>query len=112
MTTANALAKVATEEASIGTSGTQVRLVRRTPAYWRVSVDNPPINVMGPEMVRQFQEVIGSIEADEQVRVVVFDSAVDGYFLNHSDFLAKLEDLPECRLVPRACRLGLTFSSG
>ena len=31
----------------------------------------------GPEMVRQFQEVIDAIEADEQVRVVVFDSAVD-----------------------------------
>ena len=27
------------------------------------------------------------------MRVVVFDSAVDNYFLNHSDFLAKLEDL-------------------
>ena len=48
---------------------------------------------MGPEMVKQFQEVIGELEADEQVRVVVFDSAVDDYFLNHSDFLAKLEDL-------------------
>ena len=24
---------------------------------------------------------------------MVFDSAVDDYFLNHSDFLAKLEDL-------------------
>jgi hypothetical protein len=24
---------------------------------------------------------------------VVFDSAVDGYFLNHSNFLARLEDL-------------------
>jgi enoyl-CoA hydratase/carnithine racemase len=48
---------------------------------------------MGPEMVRQFQEVINAIEADEHVRVVVFDSAVDDYFLNHSDFMAKLEDL-------------------
>ena len=56
-------------------------------------IDNPPINVMGPEMVRHFQEVINALEADEQVRVVVFDSAVDDYFLNHSDFLAKLEDL-------------------
>src|SRR5258705_9055537 len=48
---------------------------------------------MGPEMVRQFQEVINALEADEHVRVVVFDSAVDNYFLNHSDFFAKLEDL-------------------
>ena len=71
----------------------QVRLTRRSPAYWRVTIDNPPINVMGPEMVKQVQEVIDTLEADEQVRVVVFDSAVDGYFLNHSDFTAKIEDL-------------------
>src|ERR1700721_167245 len=71
----------------------QIRLTRRSPAYWRVTIDNPPINVMGPEMVKQFQEVINALEADEQVRVVVFDSAVDEYFLNHSDFTAKIEDL-------------------
>jgi enoyl-CoA hydratase/carnithine racemase len=68
-------------------------VARRSPAYWRVTIDNPPINVMGPEMVRQFQELIYALEADEQVRVVVFDSAVEDYFLNHSDFFAKLEDL-------------------
>jgi enoyl-CoA hydratase/carnithine racemase len=36
-----------------------------------------------------------AIEADEQVRVVVFDSAVDGFFLNHSDFLANFKDLTD-----------------
>src|SRR6202167_4642714 len=72
---------------------TQIRLARRSPAYWRVTIDNPPINVMGPQMVKQFQEVIDALEADEDVRVVVFDSAVDDYFLNHSDFIPKLEDL-------------------
>jgi enoyl-CoA hydratase/carnithine racemase/catechol 2,3-dioxygenase-like lactoylglutathione lyase family enzyme len=82
MTTASAAAKPA-----------QIRVTRRSPAYWRVTIDNPPINVMGPEMVKQFQQVMGALEADEQVRVVVFDSAVDDYFLNHSDFEAKLEDL-------------------
>jgi enoyl-CoA hydratase/carnithine racemase len=71
----------------------QIRVTRRSPAYWRVTIDNPPINVMGPEMVRQFLEVIDAIETDEQLRVVVFDSAVDDYFLNHSDFTARLEDL-------------------
>jgi enoyl-CoA hydratase/carnithine racemase len=71
----------------------QLRLTRQSPAYWRVTIDNPPINVMGPEMVQQFQEIINALEADENVRVVVFDSAVDDYFLNHSDFLAKLDDL-------------------
>src|SRR3954452_13877780 len=71
----------------------QIRVTRRSPAYWSVTIDNPPINVMGPEMVLQFQEVINALETDEHVRVVVFDSAVEGYFLNHSDFLARLEDL-------------------
>src|SRR5271155_536532 len=71
----------------------QIRMARRSPTYWRVTIDNPPINVMGPEMVQQFQGVIDALEADEHVRVVVFDSAVDEYFLNHSDFEAKLEDL-------------------
>ena len=71
----------------------QIRVARRSPAYWHVTVDNPPINVMGPEMVKQFQEVIAALEADEDVKVVVFDSAIDDYFLNHSDFTAKLEEL-------------------
>jgi enoyl-CoA hydratase/carnithine racemase len=71
----------------------QIRLIRRSPACWRVTIDNPPINAMGPEMVKQFQEVVNALEADEHVRVVVFDSAVDGYFLNHSDFTTRLEDL-------------------
>ena len=46
------------------TTTAQIRLARRSPAYWRVTNDNPPINVMGPEMVRQFQEVIAALEAD------------------------------------------------
>jgi len=40
----------------------------------------------GPEMVKQFQEVINALEADGQVRVVVFDSAVDEYFLESLGF--------------------------
>lgn len=71
----------------------QLRLTRPSPACWRVTIDNPPINVMGPEMVKQFQGIINAIEGDEEVRVVIFDSAVEGYFLNHSDFFAKIEDL-------------------
>jgi enoyl-CoA hydratase/carnithine racemase len=51
--------------ASTAMKSAQIRVTRRSPAYWRVTIDNPPINVMGPEMVREFQEVINAIEADE-----------------------------------------------
>ena len=82
-----------TASASALTKPEQIRVTRRSPAYWRVTIDNPPLNVMGPEMVKQFQQVMNALETDEQVRVVVFDSAVEDYFLNHSDFNTKIEDL-------------------
>ena len=73
--------------------GAQIRLTRCSPGYCRVTFDNPPLNLMGPEFVVEFRKILTGLESDEQVRVVVFDSAVEGYFLNHSDFRAKLEDL-------------------
>ena len=33
----------------------QIRVTKKSSSYWRVTIDNPPINVMGPEMVKQFQ---------------------------------------------------------
>jgi len=82
------------------TAPLQIRLTRPSPACWRVTMDNPPINVMGPETVRQFQTVIDTIESDKNLKVVVFDSAVEGYFLNHSDFTARMEDLTGMPLGP------------
>jgi enoyl-CoA hydratase/carnithine racemase len=71
----------------------QIRLSQRSPGYVRVTFDNPPLNVMGPQLVLELRKIVNDLEADEQIKVVVFDSAVDGFFLNHSDFLAKLEDM-------------------
>jgi enoyl-CoA hydratase/carnithine racemase len=75
------------------TKTAQVRLDRPSSTRWRVVLDNPPLNLMGPEFVWQFREVVSAIETDDKVKVVTFESAVDGFFLNHSDFLARIEDL-------------------
>src|SRR4030081_1328960 len=75
------------------TKAAQVRLNRVTPSYCRVVLDNPPLNLMGPEFVWQIREIVTTLGDDDQVKVVVFESAVDGFFLNHSDFLATFEDL-------------------
>src|SRR5438105_5732946 len=72
---------------------TQVRLVRRSPEYWRVTFVQPTLNIFGPQMLPQVNEIITAIETDEQVKVVVFDSAVEGFFLIHLDFLTRLDDL-------------------
>lgn len=75
------------------TKTTQIQVARRSPEYWRVTFDHPPLNIFGPEMLPQVNEIITAIETDEQVKVVVFDSAVEGFFLIHLDFLANLDEL-------------------
>jgi enoyl-CoA hydratase/carnithine racemase len=70
----------------------QIRLERRLPSYWRVTFDIPPLNIFGPKQIPQLNEIITAIETDQHVKVVVFDSAVEGFFLTHYDFLAPLED--------------------
>jgi hypothetical protein len=57
-------------------------VTKRSPAYWRVTFDMPPLNIFGPDALPQLDEIVTALETDEQVRVVVFDSAVDG-FLQH-----------------------------
>jgi enoyl-CoA hydratase/carnithine racemase len=70
----------------------QILLVRPSPHYWRVTLDHPPLNIFGPDTIPQLNEVITALETDTQVKIVVFDSAVEGFFLTHYDFLANLED--------------------
>ena len=70
----------------------RVLLERRLPSYWRVTFDHPPLNVFGPETIPQLDTIITALETDDHAKVVVFDSAVEGFFLTHDDFLAPLED--------------------
>jgi len=71
----------------------QISLKKFSPHYWRATLNHPPINLFGPEMLPQVGEIIAAIETDEQVKVVVFDSAIEGFFLIHLDFLANLDEL-------------------
>jgi len=78
---------------AVSSNATQLRLNRVSDAYWRVALDNPPLNLMGPDLILQFRDIVDLLETDEHVKVVVFESAVPGYFLNHSDFNVKLDQL-------------------
>jgi enoyl-CoA hydratase/carnithine racemase len=75
----------------------EIRLERVTPEYWRVTLDHPPFNIFGPETILQLNSVVTQLETDPKVKVVVFQSAVPGYFLTHYDFVPPLSattDLP------------------
>jgi len=70
----------------------QILLTKQSPAYWRVTFDHPPLNIFGPETIPHLNEIITALENDADVKVIVFDSAVEGFFLTHYDFLAPVED--------------------
>src|ERR1700704_6999308 len=98
MNTANP--QILNSEANMSDSANtrQIRLARRSSSYWRVTFDPPPLNIFGPATIPQLNEVVTALETDDDVKVVVFDSAVEGFFLTHYDFLAKPEDTT--RLLP------------
>src|SRR5215469_12150532 len=69
-----------------------IRLTRHSDTYWRVTFDLPPLNIFGPANIPQLGKIVSSLERDALLKVVVFDSAVEGFFLTHYDFLARLEE--------------------
>jgi enoyl-CoA hydratase/carnithine racemase len=73
-------------------SAGQIHLEKCSPYYWRVAFDFPPLNIFGPASIPALEEIVVALETDPQVKVVVFDSTVEGFFLTHYDFLAKPED--------------------
>jgi enoyl-CoA hydratase/carnithine racemase len=70
----------------------QIYLTQHSPHYWRVTINHPPLNIFGPKTIPQLNEIITAIETDKELKVVVFDSAIDGFFMTHYDFVAKVEE--------------------
>jgi enoyl-CoA hydratase/carnithine racemase len=44
------------------TTTKQILLTRRSPAYWRVTINHPPLNIFGPDTIPQLNEIITAIE--------------------------------------------------
>ena len=75
-----------------------------------VEISSPPMNLMGPDLVRDLVSLIQQAEADDRVRVLVFTSADPDYFIPHVDLTrvaeyreaaAKLVGEPSIALVFR-----------
>ena len=58
---------------------------RRSPSYCRVTFDHPPINTITATTVAELAELVGLIEQDPDLNVIVFDSANPDFYLAHYD---------------------------
>ena len=59
--------------------------VRKEGAVLFAEIAAPPMNLLGPELVRDLVSLIQRAEADDAVRVLVFKSADPDYFISHVD---------------------------
>jgi enoyl-CoA hydratase/carnithine racemase len=71
-----------------------VRSERRGPAHWLVTFDNPPLNLYNPEVEAALARIVDQLEADPEVKVVVFDSALPDFFMAHLD-LGRIREFEE-----------------
>jgi enoyl-CoA hydratase/carnithine racemase len=75
-------------------------LKKKSPTYWKVILDNPPLNIIGPKEVPELVAILEEMEADSKLQVVVFESAVPGYFSPHWDFFLPREASTEMKPGP------------
>jgi enoyl-CoA hydratase/carnithine racemase len=66
------------------------------PGYWRATFDNPPVNLFDPAVFAALRVLVDEMERDDDVRVVVFDSADPAYFVSHLD-VDRLSEVSEGR---------------
>jgi enoyl-CoA hydratase/carnithine racemase len=66
-------------------SWTHLRVDRPSRSYSRVTFDHPPINTITATTVVELAELVGLIEEDPDLNVVVFDSANSDFYLAHYD---------------------------
>ncbi len=73
--------------------GFETLVVRREGGVLFAEILAPPMNLLGPELVRDLVSLIQAAEADDAAQVLVFSSGDPDYFISHVD----LTRIPEYR---------------
>ncbi|GAA4622604.1 enoyl-CoA hydratase/isomerase family protein [Actinoallomurus vinaceus] len=62
---------------------TKITIDKQVPGYWRVTLDNPPINTVDDQMYDEVFDLVEAMDAEPALKVVTFESANPDYFLAH-----------------------------
>ncbi len=74
-----------------------------------VEIAAPPMNLLGPELVRDLVALIQRTEADDEVEVLVFKSADPDYFISHVDLTRVGEYRAEAAKLTGEASIALLF---
>ena len=69
----------------------------------------PPMNLLGPDLVRDLVSLIQAAEADDGLQVLVFKSADPDYFISHVDVTRITEYREDAARLTGEASLGLLF---
>jgi len=73
-----------------------IRFTRMTPQVATIAFATGPVNLVTGDTASRLSAIIAELETDSQLQVLVFESDVPDFFLNHFD-LAHLADFPAPR---------------
>jgi enoyl-CoA hydratase/carnithine racemase len=83
--------------------------VRKEGAVLFVDIAAPPMNLLGPELVRDLVSLIQQTEADDAIRVLVFKSSDPDYFISHVDVTKIKEYRDEAAKLTGEASIALLF---
>ena len=83
--------------------------VREEGAVLFAEIDAPPMNLLGPELVRDLVTLIQRAEADEAFKVLVFKSADPDYFISHVDLTRIAEYREEAAKLSGEASIAVLF---
>ena len=83
--------------------------VREEGAALFADIAAPPMNLLGPELVRDLVSLIQQVDADNTSRVIVFKSADPDYFISHVDVTRIKEYRQEAAKLTGEASIGLLF---
>ena len=72
-------------------------------------ISAPPMNLLGPELVRDLVSLIRRAEADDSVKVIVFTSADPDYFISHVDLTRVAEYRAEAAVLTGEASIAALF---
>ena len=83
--------------------------VRKEGAVVFAEISAPPMNLLGPELVRDLVSLIQQTEADNAIQVLVFKSADPDYFISHVDVTRIKEYRQEAAKLTGEASIALLF---
>jgi enoyl-CoA hydratase/carnithine racemase len=88
---------------------TETITARQEQAVLFAAIDAPPMNLLGPELVRDLVSLIRRAEADDAIKVLVFTSADPEYFISHVDLTRVAEYRQEAAKLTGEASIALLF---